>query len=142
MHYRVLGTFMTALTVLVVSSSASAQSPTGTCLPDDSTAFRLVSFFKAILTPTTPSDTVIRRKLGLTNVSPSAVNVITSEPTCTSAAVAVDSHVDTKRTNYPLYIISVGSMYGVSFAPEPGHGPGFAFVFDGNWDLIGMINTF
>lgn len=142
MYSRRLQILLSTITILALSSPASAQSVTGTCLPNDSTAARLVDFFKAILSPTTISDTVVRRKLGLTTVSANQVSVITAEPACTSAAVAVDANIDTKRTNYPLYVIALGSKYGVSFARDPGHGPGFAYVFDANWNLVRIINTF
>jgi hypothetical protein len=120
---------------------ATAQTVTGTCLPNDSTAARLVDFFRAVLKPESANDTALRGVLGLSTVTPAQVSVVLSAPICDSAATAVNTIITTKRRNYPLYVISLGSSYGVAFAPDGSPGPEFAYVFDANWHLVELIQT-
>jgi hypothetical protein len=101
-----------------------------------------VDFFRAVVSPTTKSDSAVRRKLGLANVSPTEVAADTTAASCTAAAVAVNAVITTKRANYPLHVIALGRLYGVAFAPESGPGRNFAYVFDESWHLVRIVTTF
>jgi len=101
-----------------------------------------VDFFRAIVAPTTKSDTVVRSKLGLAKVSPTEVAADTTAASCTAAAVAVNAIITTKRANYPLHVIALGKLHGAAFAPESGPGREFAYVFDESWHLVRIVTTF
>lgn len=115
---------------------------TGTCLPNDATAQRFVRAFQTIVTPTTANEIALQSNLGLSSVTPALVSVVSSATVCTAAANAVNAIITTKRSNYPLYVIALGTSYGVSFAPDGTPGPGFAYVFDSTWNLVRLVMMF
>ena len=142
MHYPNRLSQIAVAFALLCSPAAQAQTITGTCLPNDEYAQRLVSFFQQIVTPTNSHEIDLKKTLGLSKVSSSQVSVANTASACTSAAVAVDKVITTKRANYPLYVIALGPSFGVSFATEGSRAPGFAYVFDRKWHFKAIVLTF
>lgn len=135
-------TLLAILLFLSCIATGSAQGVTGTCLSNDTYGQRLVSFFQQIVTPANSYQSALTDTLGIASVSSSQVSLVTTASTCDAAAAAVDSIITTKRTNYPIYVISLGPSFGVSFATEGSTAPGFAYVFDSTWHFKGIVKTF
>lgn len=133
---------LTAALFMTIAATApagamGARTITGTCAPRDATSDRLIATFKSIVTRATLAGTVIRSTLGLTDVTPSQILPVTDKTTCTKAADAMYAQVPAKHTSYTLYVVTLGTSYGVldNTITEPGKS--LAYVFDRNWKYIG-----
>jgi hypothetical protein len=132
-------------TVLLVMFAASAtgnvigaRAITGTCAPKDARSDRLISKFKAFVGKTDLGGTVEKTTVGLAKVTPSQVVLVTDNSVCTKAAVAFNATQLQKHTSYTLYVVTLGSSYGVVDTKmlQPGYEP--AFVFDSAWKYIAV----
>lgn len=99
--------------ILAVGYSASAQAVKGTCRPADDMSARLVNYLKSVVTPTTAADSALQASLGLTGVTAAQVTYVTDAGTCTKAAAAMNKLAQVPEPQYALYVVQVGTSYGV-----------------------------
>lgn len=111
---------------------------TGGCAPRDARSDRLVANFKAFVGKTDMGGTVEKTTMGLATVTPSQVVLVTDNAICTKAAAAFDAKQLEKRSSYTLYVVTLGSSYGVEDTRMLQAGFETADVFDSNWKYIGV----
>jgi hypothetical protein len=63
---------------------------------------------------------------------------VTDNAICTKAAAAFDTKQLEKRSSYTLYVVTLGSSYGVEDTRMLQAGFETADVFDNNWKYIGV----
>jgi hypothetical protein len=135
---RRLGTFVCiAAATMTIAGAGRTRSVPGTCAPRDKTSDRLAATFKDIVTRTTKGGIVIKTQLGIASVSPSQIAAVTDKAICAKAADAMHAQVPAKHASYTLYIVTLGTSYGVldNTITEPGKS--LAYVFDHNWKYVG-----
>jgi hypothetical protein len=132
-------------TALLLMSAATAtggaigaRAITGTCAPKDERSDRLVAHFKAFVGKTDMGGKVEKTTMGLANVTPSQVVLVTDKAICTKAAAAFNATRLEKRSSYTLYVVTLGSSYGVEDIIMPQAGFETAYVFDSAWKYIGV----
>ena len=135
---------MIVTVLLVMSATATsavttdARAITGSCAPKDERSERLIANFKAFVAKTDMGGTVEKTTMGLQNVTPSQVALVTDKAICTKAAEAYVKRELEKHSSYTLYVVTLGASYGV----EDTHSlqPGFetASIFDRNWNYVGV----
>ncbi|HEY8794998.1 MAG TPA: hypothetical protein VIM15_08615 [Gemmatimonadaceae bacterium] len=128
--------FMIAATT--TGSAMGARAVSGTCAPRDARSDRLIANFKAFVGKTDMGGTVEKTTMGVANVTPSQVALVTDKAVCTKAAAAFDTKQLQKRSSYALYVVTLGSSYGVEDTRMLQAGFETADVFDGNWKYIGV----
>jgi hypothetical protein len=132
--------FKTGLLVILAATATagakSAQTTTGTCASKDTTSARLIAGFTTMVTKTTLAATIERKGLGITNVTPSQIVLVTDKSICTKAAVAMDAITTEKRARYKLYVVTLGTSYGVLDNTVVAPGYALAYVFDHNWKYM------
>lgn len=111
---------------------------TGGCAPRDARSDRLVANFKAFVGKTDMGGTVEKTTMGLATVTPSQVLLVTDNAICTKAAAAFDAKQLENRSSYTLYVVTLGSSYGVEDTRMLQAGFETADVFDSNWKYIGV----
>jgi hypothetical protein len=127
---------------IAMAGSLDAQTITGKCAPTDTTSARLIAKFKSIVTSKTLASQVYRSQLGLENVTPSQIVLVTDKAICTRAAVALDAQLAqnkkfyTKRTNYTVYVLTLGTSYGVLANTIVDSRYTVADVYDRNWKYV------
>jgi hypothetical protein len=125
-----------------MAGSMGAQTVAGNCAPKDTTSDRLIAKFKSIVTSKTLAAQVYRSQLGLENVTPSQIVLVTDKAICTRAAVALDAQLAqnkrfyTKRTNYTVYVLTLGTSYGVLSNTIVDSRYTVADVYDRNWKYV------
>jgi hypothetical protein len=133
---------MTAL--LMINAAAATASMTGvpaitgSCAPNDARSIRLIAHFKAFVGKTDMGGTVEKTTMGLATVTPSQVVLVTDKAACTKAAAAFDTKQLEKRASYTLYVVTLGSSYGVEDTRMLQAGFETADVFDSNWKYMGV----
>lgn len=123
--------------VLLVASLNAAAAQSSPCLPADSGATVLVTFVNYLLTSSDSGVSTLRQTLGLSNVSPSQVTVVTSGTACTKARDAVDNLASTPNSNRRLYVVKAGNER--FFVRDPNATAGEynpVLLFDSRWVLI------
>ena len=142
---RRLETALLLLTALLMVNAAAAKAGTtgvpaitGSCAPKDSRSDRLIAELKAFVGKTDLGGTVEKNTLGLATVTPSQVVLVTDNAICTKAAAAFDSTQLEKRTSYTLYVVTLGSSYGVEDTRMLQVGFETADIYDSNWKHIGI----
>ena len=132
----------TALLVLIAATAmgraTGAQAITGRCAPKDARGDRLAANFKAFVGKTDMGGTVEKTTMGLATVTPSQVVLVTDKSICTKAATAFDARQLEKSSSYTLYVVRLGSSYGVEDTRMLQAGFETAYVFDSNWKYIGV----
>ena len=133
------------LTALLMMNAAAATPGTtgarvitGSCAPKDARSDRLIANFKAFVGKTDMGGTVEKTTMGLANVTPSQVALVTDKAICTKAAAAFDAKQLEKHSSYALYVVTLGSSYGVEDTKMLQAGFETADVFDSNWKYIGV----
>jgi hypothetical protein len=141
-----------ALLVVIAATGAGGathtRAVTGTCAPKDVRSDRLIAHFKNFVGETGIGGTILKKELGLTDVTPSQVTLVTDNAICSKAAVAYDRHLDTytkkigqqsvqKRSSYSLYVVTLGSSYAVEDTKSLQPGFETADVYDKDWKYIG-----
>src|ERR1700737_3874423 len=108
------------MTALLMMNAATARAGTtgvppitGTGAPKDARSDRLIANFKAFVGKTDMGGTVEKTTMGLATVTPSQVVLVTDTAICTKAAAAFDTKQLEKRSSYTLYVVTLGSSYGV-----------------------------
>lgn len=134
----------TALLALLVASAASGatREPAvgGTCAPRDARSERLVANFKAFVGKNDMGGTIEKTTMGVKAVTPAQVALVADKAICAKAAEAFDKRLipALKRPTYALYVVTLGSSYGVEDTTLPQAGFETAYVFDGNWKYVGV----
>jgi hypothetical protein len=132
----------TALLLMIVATGARgsmrARAITGTCASRDLRSDRLIANFKAFVGKSDMGGTVEKTTMGLKGVTPSQVNLVSDKAICTKAAAAFDTKQLKHRSSYSLYVVTLGSSYGVEDTEMLQAGFETADVYDGNWKYIGV----
>lgn len=130
---------------LLMMSAAAARAGTpgapaiaGRCAPRDARSDRLIANFKAFVGKADLGGTVEKKTMGLATVTPSQVALVTDEAICAKAAAAFDRKQLEKRSSYTLYVVSLGSSFGVEDTRMLQAGFETADVFDSDWKYIGV----
>jgi hypothetical protein len=130
----------TALLMMLAATATAgamgAQTITGNCAPKDTTSARLIAKFNSIVTSKTLAGQVYRSQFGLEHVTPSQIALVTDKAICTRAAIAVDAQQKLKRTSYTLYVLTLGTSYGVLDNTIVDSRYTVADVFDRNWKYV------
>jgi hypothetical protein len=126
------------LVIATLAASGANAGTTGACATKDERSNRLVANFKAFVGKTDLGGTIEKTTLGLKDVTPSQVGLVTDKAICTKAAAAFDKQVLEKRSSYTLYVVSLGSSYGVEDTRMLQAGFETADVYDSNWKYIGV----
>jgi hypothetical protein len=138
---QVLRQFGTALLIFVAAfataGARNAPAVTGTCAPKDATSARLAEMFKSLVGRSDMGATVIRTQLGIMKVTPVQVFAVTDKAVCAKAADAMFAQVPAKQTHYTLYIVALGTSFGVMDNTITEPGKGLAYVFDSKWKYVG-----
>ncbi len=121
----------------VTARTTVARAITGSCGPSDARSDRLIANFKAFVAKTDMGGTIEKTTMGLSTVTPSQVVLVTDKAICTRAAAAFDSRQLQKRSSYTLYVVTLGSSYGVEDTRVLQAGFETAEVFDSHWKHIG-----
>jgi hypothetical protein len=141
---RRLATTLLIATLIITSAATAkarttgARAITGTCAPKDVRSDRLIENFKTFVGKTDMGGTVEKTTMGLANVTPSQVALVTDKAICTKAAAAFDTRQLQKRSSYTLYVVKLGSSYGVEDTRMLQAGFETADVYDSNWKYIGV----
>jgi len=136
---RRLETALLALTAATAMGGATGgRATTGSCAPKDVRSDRLVANFKAFVGKTDMGGTVEKTTMGLANVTPSQVVLVTDKSICTKAAAAFNTKQLQKRSSYTLYVVKLGTSYGVEDTIMLQAGFETADVYDGNWKYVGV----
>ncbi|HEY2895651.1 MAG TPA: hypothetical protein VGJ12_00830 [Gemmatimonadaceae bacterium] len=99
---------------------------------------RLIANFKAFVGKSDMGGTIEKTTMGLKDVTPSQVTLVSDKAICTKAAAAFDTKQLKKRSSYSLYVITLGSSYGVEDTEMLQAGFETADVYDSNWKYIGV----
>jgi hypothetical protein len=130
-------TLLIMIATIAMAGAKSARSVSGTCAPKDATSARLAETFKSIVTKTTMGGMIIKTQLGIANVTPSQIVPVTDKAVCAKAADAMFAQVPAKHTSYTLYIVTLGTSYGVMDNTITEPEKGLAYVFDSKWKYVG-----
>jgi hypothetical protein len=137
-----LRSLLTPLLLIIATATVTpapgADHASGTCAPKDDRSDRLIANFKAFVGKTDMGGTVEKTTMGLRNVTPSQVVLVTDKAVCARAAAAFETKQLQKRAVYTLYVVSLGSSYAVEDVKMLQPGFETADVFDGNWKYIGV----
>lgn len=133
---------MTALLTMNAAAAPTdttgARAITGSCAPKDARSDRLIANFKAFVAKTDMGGTVEKTTMGLATVTPSQVVLVTDKAICAKAAAAYVKTQLEKRSSYTLYVVTLGSSYGVLDTRMMQAGFETADVYDSNWKYIGV----
>jgi hypothetical protein len=132
----------TALLLVLAATWAGgatrARSITGTCAQKDARSDRLIANLKAFVGKSDVGGTIEKTTMGLKDVTPAQVALVTDKAICTKAAAAFDMKQLKKRSNYSLYVVTLGSSYGVEDTEMLQAGFETADIYDSNWKYIGV----
>jgi hypothetical protein len=132
----------TALLIMIAATATGgathARAVSGTCASKDVRSERLIANFKAFVGKTDMGGTIEKTTMGVASVTPSQVVLVTDKAICTKAAVAFDKERVQKHSSYTLYVVTLGSSYGVEDTEMLQAGFETADVFDKNWKYIGV----
>jgi len=143
----------TALLVLLAAGAGGgamrARAVTGTCAPKDAQSDRLIAELKSFVGQTGMGGVVEKTTMGVKDVTPAQVALVTDKAICSKAAAAYDSQLDAiakkigkqsvqKRSSYSLYVVTLGSSYAVEDTKSLQAGFETADIYDRNWKYIGV----
>ena len=142
-----------ALLVMIAASAAGGathtRAVTGTCAPKDVSSDRLIAHFKNFVGETGMGGKIEKTTYGVQDVTPSQVTLVTDKAICSNAAAAYDRQLDIvakkigqqsvqKRSSYSLYVVTLGSAYGVEDTKPLQPGFETADIYDRNWKYVGV----
>jgi hypothetical protein len=110
----------------------------GACASKDERSDRLIANMKAFVGKKDMGGMVEKTTMGLKDVTPSQVALMTDKAICSKAATAFDANQLEKRSSYTLYVVTLGSSYAVEDTRMLQAGFETAYVFDSNWKYIGV----
>lgn len=127
--------------VLVFASSSPALGQSQYCLPAESDSAQLVQRIKWLLSDSSEASTLSRASLGITNVDPATVTVVTDSTVCTPGTNAITARFQLTPPTLAQYVfVVVGPRY---FAYDPGSsGATLVFVLDETLQIIKSIFGF
>ncbi|HEY2431031.1 MAG TPA: hypothetical protein VGI12_00045 [Vicinamibacterales bacterium] len=120
------------------TGTTGASAVTGSCAPKDARSDRLIAELKAFVGKTDMGGTVEKTTMGLASVTPSQVVLVSDKAICTKAAAAFDAKQLEKRSSYTLYVVTLGSSYGVEDTKMMQAGFETADIYDSQWKYIGI----
>ena len=126
------------LAATAVGGTSRMWTASGSCAPRDARSDRLIANFKAFVGKTDMGGTIEKKTMGVDAVTPAQVALVTDDAICAKAAVAYDAKQLEKRASYTLYVVTLGSSYGVEDTRMLQKGFETAYVFDHNWKYIGV----
>ncbi len=131
------------LAVIVASAASGAtreRAVSGTCAFRDARSDRLIANFKAFVGKTDMGGTIEKTTMRVAAVTPAQVALVTEKGICTKAAAAFDKQriPELKRPTYALYVVALGSSYGVEDTKMLQAGFETAYVFDSTWKYVGV----
>ena len=126
------------LAATATDGAMRAQRLSGSCAPRDARSDRLIANLKAFVGKTDMGGTIEKKTMGVGTVTPAQVALVTNNATCARAAAAYDKTQLEKRSSYTLYVVTLGSSYGVEDTKMLQAGFETAYVFDSNWKYIGV----
>src|SRR4051812_23268875 len=139
---RQLETALIALIAATASahSTSHARAVSGTCAPKDVRSERLIAHFKAFVGKNDMGGTIEKTTMGVKDVTPAQVSLVTDKAICTKAAAAFDKKVipELKRPSYALYVVTLGSSFAVEDTVMLQAGFETADIFDSNWKYVGV----
>lgn len=133
--------------LLAVSFPLQSLRAQNACHASDDNSVQFVASFKAMMDNKFAG---MRAKLGVPQVDPSQVVLVSDSTTCALAGAAVDSLMNTWDTTSPtlppstdpIYVIQIGTAYAVIDLNSPtDDGTEFdsVFVFSAGWVYRGML---
>jgi hypothetical protein len=122
--------------VIQLAGATPARAVTGTCASKDERSDRLIANFKAFVGENGLGGTILKKTDGVAGVTPSQVTLVTDNAICTKAAIAFDKKQLKKRSNYTLYVVSLGSSYAVEDTVMLQAGFETADIYDSKWTLL------
>jgi hypothetical protein len=143
----------TALLVVVAAGATTGamrtRAVTGTCAPKDARSDRLIAELKNFVGNKGMGATIEKTTMGVKDVTPAQVALVTDKAICSKAAAAYDSQLDTiamkigrqsvqKRSSYSLYVVTLGSSYAIEDTKSLQAGFETADIYDKNWKYIGV----
>jgi hypothetical protein len=111
---------------------------TGNCAPRDARSDKIVAKLKAFVGKTDMGGTIEKTTMGVADVTPAQVALVADKSTCSKAAVAFDANQLQKRSSYTLYVVTLGSSYGVVNTIRLGPDYEAIYIFDKSWKYIGV----
>jgi hypothetical protein len=133
---RLKTALLLTIAAAALAGAMGAQTVTGNCAPKDTTSARLIAKFKSIVTSKNLVGQVDRSRLGLENVNPSQILLVTDKTICTRAAVAMEANRPLKLTSHTVYVLTLGTSYGVLRNTIVDSRYTVADVFDRNWKYV------
>jgi hypothetical protein len=140
-----------ALLVIIAATAAGGathtRGVTGTCAPKDVRSDRLIAHFKAFVGDPGIGGKIEKTTYGVKDVTPSQVTLVTDKAICSNAAAAYDrvlAGFDTtarpvqRRSSYSLYVVTLGSAYGVEDTKSLQPGFETADIYDKSWKYVGV----
>ncbi len=122
----------------VTAGTRDARAIIGSCGPKNATSDRLIANFKAFVAKSDMGGTIEKTTMGLATVTPSQVVLVVDEAICAKAAAAFDLKQLEKRSSYTLYVVTLGTSYGVEDTRVLQAGFETADVFDSHWKYVGV----
>ena len=143
MRTHALGIVVVVCCLFASRTPASAQTPTGTCLPaTDTTSRSMVEFLDILVSANNPEMQDLRHQLGLSNATTQQVVPITADSICTHAAIALNSYATIKRSSIPLYVTAVGNLFAVADTTTRVKGATPLWFYDSSWNYVFLLESF
>lgn len=128
-----------------IGAQSSAWSQTPVCKTAADTSARLTAEVRGIMTPTNK----VRLQAKVPVTPPAEISLISDESTCIRALDALNAYIFSTSANppsplpeYPVYVLRVGSYFGV-FDPEQRVGEWHIIeFFDSLWNHVGSMLPF
>jgi hypothetical protein len=139
MHQLVMALLLVIAT-RASGSAVSAHAVSGTCAPKDVRSERLIANLKAFVGKNDMGGTIEKTTMGVKDVTPAQVSLVTDKAICAKAAAAFDKKLipDLRRPAYALYVVTLGSSFAVEDTVSLQAGFETADIFDSNWKYIGV----
>jgi hypothetical protein len=134
----------TALLVMIAATAMGgatrARAVGGSCAPNDAKSDRLIAELKAFVGKKDMGGTIEKTTMGVKDVTPAQVALVSDKAICAKAAAAFDKQMipDLKRPAYELYVVTLGTSYAVEDTKSLQAGFETADIFDSNWKYIGV----
>lgn len=133
-----LKTVQLIVAISAVAAATSATAASGACAQKDEKSDRIIARFKAFVGKNDMGGTIEKTTMGVKDVTPAQVALVTDKAICAKAAAAFDTRQLEKRSSYTLYVLTLGSSYAVEDTKVLQAGYEVAYIFDSNWKYIGV----
>ncbi len=130
-------TSLLALVMTLLGSTAPISwGQASPCLPADTISTSVINNLNQLLTSTEPTEVNLKNSLGLNNVSPSQLTLVTTGTDCTKARQAVDILFNTPNSSRRMHVVKAGSK---RFVVKDQNGEAL-FVFDNKWVHVKTVS--